>query len=379
MALGTGLVGIDSFLIAPMFPTIAKDLDLNYGDISMINAALAPGFAIAALFMGNLSDHVGRRKVLVGSMVAFTLMIGASGLAEGVIGLILVRIMMGFADGAFMAPSISATLEAAPPKHRGLAMGFKEMMLPLCGLALAPFIVGMLLPHMSWRWIFILFSIPALVVTIAVWYVFPHEPEVKTVNRSILDDWRIVLTYRNIWVLMGIMFCCVGTLVSTTGLMPSFLIDYRQLSHIEMGSVMASIGFGAVLGNLTLPMLSDYIGRRPILLVSALVITVALWELAHAETMWAIFFWLGTFNLFNFACITLCVGPIASETVPTAQMATATGILIATGQLTGGMIIPVAVGQVADNFGIEHILWVPMALMGIAFFLALFLKETRQN
>ena len=77
MALGFGLVGIDRFLISPLFPTIAKELDLNYSDIGTIAGALALAWGVAALIMGNLSDRIGRRKVLVGALILFSLLIGA--------------------------------------------------------------------------------------------------------------------------------------------------------------------------------------------------------------------------------------------------------------------------------------------------------------
>src|ERR1700682_3588369 len=83
LALGFGLVGIDRFLISTMYPTIARDLHLGYGDIGTITGALAIAWGVAALIMGNLSDRIGQRRVLVASLVAFSLLIGASGLAAG--------------------------------------------------------------------------------------------------------------------------------------------------------------------------------------------------------------------------------------------------------------------------------------------------------
>ena len=47
-----------------MYPVIARDLHLDYGDIGTITGALAIAWGIAALFMGNLSDRIGRRRVL---------------------------------------------------------------------------------------------------------------------------------------------------------------------------------------------------------------------------------------------------------------------------------------------------------------------------
>src|ERR1700752_1218256 len=74
LALGFGLVGIDRFLISTLFPTIARDLHLGYGEIGTITGALAVAWGIAALFMGNLSDYVGRRRVLTIALLAFSLM-----------------------------------------------------------------------------------------------------------------------------------------------------------------------------------------------------------------------------------------------------------------------------------------------------------------
>jgi len=117
MALGFGLVGIDRFLIATMYPVIAHDLHLSYGDIGVITGALAIAWGASALFTGNLSDRMGRRVVLFGSMVVFALLIGASGLAAGLGGLVVVRIAMGLADGAYTPTSIAATIEASAPRR----------------------------------------------------------------------------------------------------------------------------------------------------------------------------------------------------------------------------------------------------------------------
>jgi predicted MFS family arabinose efflux permease len=44
LSLGFGLVGIDRFLISTLYPVIARDLHLNYGDIGLITGALAIAF-----------------------------------------------------------------------------------------------------------------------------------------------------------------------------------------------------------------------------------------------------------------------------------------------------------------------------------------------
>ena len=58
-------------------------------------------------------------------------------------------------------------------------------------------------------------------------------------------------------------------------------------------------------------------------------------------------------------------------------MATASGVVIAMGELFGGGIAPVAVGQLAQRVGIEHILWLPCIMMAVGLLLSLSTRETR--
>ena len=107
LSLGFGLVGIDRFMIMPLFPVIMKDLMLDYQDLGHITGSLAVAWGVSALFTGNLSDRFGHRKVIVPAMLVFSLLAGVSGLAGGVASLMLIRAVMGVAEGAF-TPSSSA-------------------------------------------------------------------------------------------------------------------------------------------------------------------------------------------------------------------------------------------------------------------------------
>jgi predicted MFS family arabinose efflux permease len=377
MALGFGLVGIDRFLITPLYPVIAKDLGLSYGDIGTISGALALAWGAAALLMGNLSDQIGRRKIIVGALIAFALLIGASGLATGLGGLVLVRVVMGFADGAYTPPSIAATVEASSPHRHGLNIGIQQMMLPLCGLGVAPILVGELLHVIDWRWIFLVFSLPGFILAALVWKVLPVS-SASNQQRDSFAAWRAVLGYRNIRILMLLMLCWLTCLITTSAMLPSYLIDHIGLSQVQMGWVMSAIGLGSTVGTLALPILSDRLGRKPVLLVSIVCIGLSLWRLTTIGPLpLQLFLWLALVHCFNNAAITLTVGPICSETVPAALMSTATGVVIACGELFGGGIAPIVAGQIADRYGIAHIFWLPLATTVAAFGLSLFLVETR--
>jgi predicted MFS family arabinose efflux permease len=377
LSLGFGLVGIDRFLISTMYPTIAKDLNLGYDDIGTITGALAIAWGLAALVMGNLSDRIGQRSVLVGSLIVFSLLIGGSGLAAGLGGLVLVRVVMGLADGAFTPASIAATVQVSPPERRGRNVGFQQTMLVLFGLGLSPLVVGFLLREgIDWRYIFLVFTIPGLLVAWGTWKIIP-DIQRNSEPRSSLADWRAVLGHRNIWLLMGGMFCWLTCLITTSAFMPSYLVDHLKLSPLQMGGVMSAIGFGAVAGTIMLSALSDKIGRKPVMLLGSVGALIGLVLLGNvAANVGALFAMLFLIHFCNNALITLTVGPIAIETVPASLMTTASGVVIAAGELLGGGLAPIVGGQVAERFGISHILWLPILTMMIGVLLCSLLVET---
>jgi predicted MFS family arabinose efflux permease len=386
MALGFGLVGIDRFLISTMFPTIAHDLHLNYADIGTITGALAVAWGISALFMGNLSDRIGRRRVLTGSLVLFSLLIGASGLAAGLSGLVAVRVVMGAADGAYTPASIAATIEASPPGRHGLNIGIQQMMLPLCGLGIAPLLVAQLLNVLDWRRVFLIFVVPGLALAYAVWRVIPAKPAepadspTDAAPRNSWRDWTAVLAVRNIKIASVMMLCWLTCLITTSAFLPNYLIDFLKLPFGAMSSVMSAIGLGSTVGTLLLPWLSDKWGRKPVMTLSTVGALCSLLGLVSCSgAFWPLFVSLFCVHLFNNALITLTVGPVCFESVPATLAATASGLVIAIGELLGGGLAPAIVGQIAQRFGVANVLFLPIGAMAVGFVLSLLLRETRLN
>jgi predicted MFS family arabinose efflux permease len=384
LSLGFGLVGIDRFLISTMYPVIAHDLHLSYGDIGTITGALAIAWGISALFMGNLSDRIGRRRVLTISLVVFSLLIGASGLATGLLSLIAVRIVMGFADGAYTPASIAGTLAASPAHRRGLNIGIQQMMLPLFGLGLAPLFVAGVLRFIEWRLVFLLFVLPGLILAFAVWRILStgtaanvsEGPEVPFSYNS-MSDWKCVLAYPNVRLAAVLMLCWLTCLITTSAFLPNYLVDYLKLPLDRMGTVMSAIGLGATPGTLLLPWLSDRLGRKRVMTLSSVGVLASLILLMNTgAAVGALFGCLFMVHFFNNALITLTVGPLCSEAVPARLMATASGLVIAVGELFGGGLAPVIVGRTAQRFGIDQVLWLPIAMVGIGFLLCLAIKDS---
>ena len=382
LCLGFGLVGIDRFMIMPLFPVIAKDLHLDYQDLGHITGVLAIAWGIAAIFMGNLSDRLGFRRIIIPAIVVFSLLAGLSGVATGVLSLMLIRAVMGLAEGAYTPASIVATIDASKPTRQGLNVAIQQTALPLFGLGIAPILVTQMLKVMPWHWIFAMVSFPGLLVAYLLYRTLRNPtPSIAAVHTSTHDasthKWSDVFKYRNIPLNMIGMLCWLTNLVVLSALLPSYLIDFLHLSLEQMGLVLSAIGFGGTFGTLIMPGLSDRFGRKPIMIVSVLGAAAGLYVLMHAGAEpYRLFFSLFATLFFVFSLICLTVGPISVESVPATLMSTAAGIVIGTGEIFGGGIAPVIAGYVAQNFGIQYIMHLAAIALAIGLVVALSLKET---
>ncbi len=382
LCLGFGLVGIDRFMIMPLFPVMAKDLGLDYADLGQITGVLAIAWGVSAIFMGNLSDRLGHRKVVIPAIVVFSLLAGLSGLASSMIALLTIRGLMGVAEGAYTPSSIVATLDASKPRRQGLNIGIQQAALPLFGLGLAPVLVTQMLKVVPWHWIFAVVSIPGLIVAYLLHRVLRDTPPaIAALHTSTHDGsehrWSEIFRYRNIPLNMIGMLCWLTNLVVLSALMPSYLIDYLHLSLEQMGFVLSAIGFGGTLGTLVMPGVSDRIGRKPVMILSVVGAAVGLYALSTtgADPL-ALFLALGATLFFVFSMICLTVGPISAESVPAKLMSTASGVVVGTGEIFGGGIAPIVAGAVAKHFGIQYILYLAAGALIVGLLVALALKET---
>jgi predicted MFS family arabinose efflux permease len=377
LTLSFGLVGMDRWIIAPLFPSIAKDLGLNYQDLGDLIGALGLAWGVCAILAGGLSDRLGRRKVLMPAAVGFSLLSGLSGLAQGLTSLVLIRMLMGITEGAFCPTSFAATAEASAPKRRGLNMGIQQSAFPLFGLALGPIIATQLLRVVDWRWIFLLVAIPGLILGALIWRTVrdPATAGAKaTVERARLID---VMKHPNVSLGMVTLFCAMSGIFVLSAMVPNYLVDYLKLSLQQMGFVTSAIGFGGFLGQVVLPGLSDFLGRKAVSLAGFILGAALLYAFAHIGPRPVVLFaLLFASTFFCFGLLGLITGPIAAEAAPRGRISSTAGLIIGTGEIFGGGVAPVIAGNIAQHYGIQYVLTMALVALVSGAVVSVFLRET---
>jgi len=377
LALGFGLVGLDRWLIAPLFPAMMKDLHLTAQDVGNCIGILGLSWGVFAALMGGISDKIGRRKVLIPAIIAFSLLSGFSGVAGGLASLLAVRSLMGVAEGSFCPTSFAATADASHPKRRGFNLGLQQSGFALFGLALSPIIATQLLNVVSWRWVFALVSIPGLILGVLMFFVIREPASAPAQQQAAKGNWRDVLKSRNIPVAMVALFCAMTGVFVLGAMLPLYLTDYLALDTQRMGIVVSAIGFGGFVGQFALPGLSDLVGRRLASIAGFACTAVMLYVFrgVGAQPL-VLFIVLFVASFFTLGLVSLLSGPVATEAAPIGMVSTAIGIVVGAGEIFGGGVAPAIAGFVATRFGIQNILWLPICAVILGIGVSLLLEET---
>ncbi|MDM1248747.1 MFS transporter [Acinetobacter sp. R933-2] len=387
LTLGFGLVGLDRWIIAPLLPSIMKDLSLNYQDVGLIFGALGITWGIFSIFSGHLSDKIGHRKILLISLVIFSLASGFSGAAMGLTSLILIRALMGISEGAFCPTSFAATAVAAKPSRRGTLQGLQQSGFALFGLGLGPIIATQLMLFLpSWREVFWVVAIPVFVLVIFLFFIL-REPEQTQGGKLLITEkketkqekvnWYVILKTRNILLSMIGLFCTMSCVFVISAMVPLYLENYLKLNVQQMGFVVSAIGFGGFLGQFLVPAFSDWFGRRLSAVLSFLGSTIFIVLFANsAASISSLFILLFALSFFSLGLIALLSGPIAAESAPAGLVASSIGLVVGAGEIFGGGIAPVLSGLVAEHYGIQNIFYLSLVGTVVGMIVSLFIKET---
>jgi predicted MFS family arabinose efflux permease len=363
-------------------PFIVPDLHLSHEQVGLLASALALAWAASGLIFGAVSDRVGRRPVLIPTVFLFSLLSWLSGLARSFGELLFVRTLMGIAEGPTF-PTMTSMIEASSePKNRGRNIGIVVSAGALVGLALAPVLTTQIAARFGWRTAFFVTGIPGMILGLLIWR-FVREPgELEAAgshhSKPSLREYLSLLRYRNM------LLCCLGAVGFMTWLFvmhvfaPLYITEVSQRSATQAGLIIGAGGLGAFMWGWIFPWVSDRAGRKPTLILVALISATAPltyqvpFLIAHPWLMAAAGFLVNGGQ--GIAPLVLVLVP--TESVPAKFAATAIGLATLVGEIVGGAIAPAVAGAAANRYGLAAALWIASAGAILVLVASLFMIET---
>ena len=380
LGLAFGFAYFDRMALTFLGPFVQADLSLNGEQMGWLGAGLSLTWAVGAYVVGLWSDSIGKRKpFLLAALVIFSFCSVMSGLAASFGTLLASRIVMGAAEGPFLPICLAIVVAASANSRKGLNAGVVQNVFgSIIGTALAPIVLVWIAETYGWREAFFMAGVPGLILAVLIWRLI-DEPASAAADPgeapAKLSPWAM-LKFRNIALCSLISVCAVGSAVIGSIFMPLYLDGPRGIAPANWAWVMAIVGFCPAVGGVLMTGLSDRIGRKPAIAAGGLLMMIpplALLLFDGSVVMLTALMFIGWMGMGIFP---LFMGVVPAETLGRARAATAMGLVIAVGELIGGVLGPPLAGRLADNYSLDHTMWVQAGLALFGGLFALGLRET---
>jgi MFS family permease len=273
----------DLVLLGFLKDHVAHDLGMSHAAEGWLLGAGLGASGIGGIVAGALADRLGKRRVLAGTVLVYSLGSLVCGLSQSAAAFFVGRVVQGLGVGGEWAIGHGMLAEAVAPAYRGRAAAALQSGEPV-GVAIAALVGYLVLPRVGWRAVLIGSSVTAL-LAVAV-RVSAHLPDRPSSTRSLREELRtaarvpgLVARMAAAW-LLGVFK--LGTYWSCYTWLPSFLSGGMHQSVGRSLGWMVTAQVGQLGGMLTFGAVSDRLGRRPAFALYSLLTAAAVGTLALA-------------------------------------------------------------------------------------------------
>ncbi len=412
-ALGGLLFGYDTGVISGALLFIKEDLGLTPFLEGLVVSGVLIGALVGAAFCGTFADRVGRKKTIIWLGALFSIGAVGTGLAGSVEMLILFRIELGVAVGGASAIVPLYLSEMAPAAIRGRVASMNTLMNAF-GILMAYLINFAFSSSGRWDWMLLLAIVPSLLLMIGMLFM-PESPRWLLQNEREAEARKILLLTRDADkieseirsikevrpegkvplselfspLMCPLLFIGVGVAIFQQIIGTNTIIYYTPtiLTDSGMGSssaIAGTIGIGIVNVLFTIIgiLLIDKIGRRMLMLIGNVGMSIALGILGVSTLFFQAPSWLllGCLCLFMVAYSAswgMVVWVVLAEIFPLKIRGTAMGFA-STSLWLANIVVSLSFPVLLSSLG-ASVLFLIYATIGVAAFLFVlkFVPETK--
>ena len=381
--LGTFMEVLDTTVVNVSLPHIAGNLSASVDEATWVLTSYLVSNAIVLPMTGWLSNHFGRKRVLMTSIAGFTIASVACGMAPSLPFLIVFRVIQGATGGGLQPLSQAIMLEAFPPADRGKAMAFWGLGIVVAPM-LGPVMGGWITENYSWRWVFYI-NLPVGILALIMSYFFIFDPLYISRRSKRVDYWGIgmlalgigslqimldkgqeedwfsshFITWLFVFTIIGLGFFVINELLEnqpivdlrvfknrsyavgvflmtvlgfvlygSTVLIPIFLQQLLGYSALDAGWAMLPRGLGSFIAMPFVGVLMSKIEPRKLLAVGLSVAAYSLWALSHVNLnagYWDVF-WPQFIQGMSMGFVFVPLTTATHDTIPKERMGNATSL-----------------------------------------------------
>lgn len=310
------------FLLTLLIVPISETFDLSAGQGAGIVSVSLVFVAVGGVLFGVIGDRIGRRRVLLITLLLFTLATFARALAPNYETLLVLTAIAGIGLGGEYGVGQALVSEVLGAKRRGWWSGLLYSG-SLYAIMIAALVGGYLTPAIGWRWTFAVSGLPVLLV-IYIRAKTPESPVWESTDTSSIP-WRqfrtrtFVVPFLKCLVLASLYFCAY---YGATSLLPKYLVS-NGFSAAQASWWIFFTAVAGLLGCMAASWATDVWGRRltfTCLMVCSTAGTVTL--IISGTDLTGSLWVLVPFFVMYFGSVGAVFGSLFSESFPTAMRAT---------------------------------------------------------
>lgn len=307
------IIGAFSSLVNDMYlPTIPAMMRQFHTTPSMTQMGLSMamlGMGIGSVLWGSLSDHFGRKPILIISLLIFAVSTGVALLSPDITFFVAVRLVQGFGAGGAMVLSTSIPADVFAGRQLGKLMGIVGAINGIAPAA-GPLLGGFLANRVGWQGIFVVLLTIGIGMTI--WTTRTNEtlPPARRIAARRLSDYvkayRTMLLNGRFMIYVIIKALGIALLYAYISSGPFIIQDHYHFSALTFGIIFGANALAIAAGAMLAPRFR--IMKQPMVVGT---VGMFLLSLGMAAVMWyELPFW--AYELVAVPLV-LCLGMIFSS------------------------------------------------------------------
>lgn len=248
---------------------------------------------VGALVFGWLAEKYGRRPILMLNVLSYSAVQLATALAPNLATLLVLRAVFGLAMGGEWGVGAALALETLPARGRGFFSGLLQEGYVI-GYLLASLVFGWLFVHVGWRGMFVVSAAAAFLVLYIRFGVQESPAWVAGAaprRASAAALLRVAREYFPTLLYLVVLMACFNAFShGSQDLYPTFLQVQHGFSARQTAIIAIVMNVGALVGGVCFGALSERIGRRRAIVLSAALALpmIPLWAYSHTAVMFAL-------------------------------------------------------------------------------------------
>lgn len=337
------ILGVAS--VTPAFPKLEEALNVPPQKIGLLVTVFTFPTVILGPIIGILADRLGRKKILVPSLILFGIAGAACGFARDFNLLLLLRFLQGIGAASLLSLSVTLIGDLYTGARRTSAMGYNASVSSM-GTATYP-IIGGALATMGWNYPFLLPLVAIPIGLVVLFALKSPEPKGKRNLKEYLSNAWIILKNRQ---LVGLFIASAANFILLYGAYVTYLpklIASFGADSFTIGLFLSSISVAIAFTSSQLGRLARRFSEQTLVRASFVFYALALFIIPFISNLWLLLIPTTIFGIglgIGFPSIQTILAQLAPKEY-LATVISVNGTFFGLGQTLGPLLMGVAYGM----------------------------------